>query len=303
MLPFVIHADWLDITELWIAESEQNIANTIVGLDAERPFLSYHSLHHLETDKIFVVQPNITYVDYVDEIVSDPVLICSKKLCNPLDDFEAVTLVQPENTRAVDINHAIIQNRQNEAYVNCLDYLSSPTSTLLFKHYLEQELAPDKLISHQRKELQTCWAAECCAEKLLPKQPDNNHWDIETLMENQEKEAFAIICANDGKIHYVSDACKQLFGLPLDDAELANHTPADFGPSTQDGINSSSELMLAGARKCFIDGYNRISFKHHDHSGAEVECDIWQQRVGALSEMLILGHVRRAVPLHNKAAV
>ena len=156
MLPIVIHGDWLDSREIWVAESGEDIAQTHVTLDEDHPFIEFQGKQP-QTENVFIVIPNIVNVDFVENPIDESVLKASNRLCKQLDDHEAVTLDLCEHCDAIDINQSIIKNRLCRNYVRSINHLSTPTIQIAFTKYLEQELSTSRLVSYKRDKLQQQW--------------------------------------------------------------------------------------------------------------------------------------------------
>lgn len=307
MLPIVMHNDWLDIKSIWVAETDADIATTYVLLDDDQPYLPWHGGHHLETDDVGIYVPNVVYVDYVEsDLVSSQSLITNKKLCKPVEDHEAITISQCHESKTLDLNHAIIKNRTSSPYVNCIEFLTDEDTKVIWRDHLKDQLSDQNLILFKRKQIQTCWAA--CADTRSPShlvttdKGDSKYWEIDKLKEN-ENLCWGVISATTGLVLETSKGLRELMGLPENPDELGLTTPADWGPNKQFCGRNSQDKMLEGARMALVKGHQRINFSHHDFLGRNIECDVWQQRVGNFDDLKIIGHIKRAVVMERPLAV
>lgn len=307
MLPVVMHAENLDIKSIWVAVKDSDIASTYVVLDDDKPYLPYYGGHHLETDEVGIYVPNVVFVEYCDpDLMSPQSLITHKKLCQPVSDHETIAIAECEVSNTLDLNYAIIKNRQSGPYVNCLDYLTDKSTSAFFQAHLRDQLSDQSLILFKRKQIETCWSAgvetKSPSHLVTTDKSDNEHWDIDRLM-NDPQQCWCILCATTGAVLDTSEGLRNLIGLPEDPGQLAETTPADWGPDKQFCGRGSQDKMLDCARMALVKGYQRINFSHYDFKGRNIECDIWQQRFGKFDDLKVIGHIKRAVVMDRPLVV
>lgn len=300
MLPLVIHEDAMQVNQLFVKDEGSNVVETIVGLNETQPWLPFKAAHIVDTDQAFIVRPNVEYVDHFDdEIVPSQALISMRKMCNPVPDFESLSISMAAVNSAITLNSSVIRNRASADYIKCIDFLTSATASATFQSLMFENMSIDSLLIASRDRLEKSFTD---AEQKIgfngepivyPTSKDNDWWTLDDLLANSHEQAFAVVRASDGQIIEPSHALTDLWGFPLE--EIKPFTPAQFAPEIQLCGTTTEEKMLDVIHKALCKGKFHTMFAHTNAKGKPILCDLWLQRVGHFDDLRVVGHIKKAV--------
>ena len=301
MLPFVVHGDHIQTSTLFIADAETGSVETIVGLNSKQPFLPFSAGHSIEQSEAFIVRPNIEYVDYLDQsLITRQSMMATRKMCSPVNDFETIGLHSDRVNSVLELNAATIRNRQCPDYIKCIDFLTSQSTTTVFKSLIRDAISPESMMQLNKDKLEASFRD---AKKIVYSEPemvihpslgvDEHWWTLEELRENQHEQAYAKVCVKQGHILEMSQGLIDLWGVPLDREHPI--TPADFAPETQLDGKPTPDKMLDVIRHALVKGHNRVNFTHTNKLKQTILCDLWIRRIGNFEDLNVIGHIKRAV--------
>lgn len=305
MLPFVVHGDHINTSTLFICDAETGSVETIVGLNSKQPFLPFSAGHLTDQTESFIVRPNIEYVDYLDQsLITRQSIMATRKMCSPVNDFETIGLYSDRVNSVLELNAATIRNRQCPDYIKCIDFLTSESTTTVFKSLIRDAISPESMMQLNKDKLEASFRD---AEKIVYSEPrmviypslgvDQHWWTLDELWENQHEQAFAKVCVKQGHITKLSQALIDLWGVPLDrDYPI---TPADFAPETQLDGSPTTDKMLHVIRHALVEGKSRVNFVHTNKINQTILCDLWLRRVGNFEDLNVVGHIKRAVAINS----